>query len=168
MTKSTATAPVSTARAELEEQFTEWARESFTQVFDAMNREVFYKTVMRRLDSKTDIADEVPEMVGMSESDVREVVLALGKQAHDELKKKWELATHYQTCFLTTVRTVTAEDEVLPQYDVEYAGRDEYAGAKVKISTWRRNLKVEVLGTDKELEAMRLQMSYVAMLAQMA
>ena len=165
MTKSTATAQMSTVRAELEEQFTEWARESFTHVFDAMDREAFYKTVMRRVDSKTDITDEVPEMVGMDEGDVREVVLALGKQAHDELTKTWELATHYQPCFLTTVRTVTAEDEVLPQYDVEYAGRDDYAGAKVKISTWRRNLKVEVIGSDKELEAMQKQMSMAAFMA---
>jgi hypothetical protein len=168
MTKSTATALMSTARAELEGQFTEWARESFTQVFDAMYREAFYKTVMRRLDSKTNITDEVPEMVGMSERDVREVVLALGKQAHDELKKTWELATHYQPCFLTTVRTVTAEDEVLPQYDVEYAGRDYYAGAKVKISTWRRNLKVEVIGTDRELEAMQICMSQAALSVKVA
>lgn len=162
MTKCTATAPMSTARAELEEQFTEWARESFTQVFDAMGREAFYKTVMRRLDSKTDITDEVPEMVGMAESDVREVVLALGKRAHNEQTQTWELATHFQPCFLTTVRTATPENEVLPQYDVEYAGRDDYAGAKVKVSTWRRNLKVEVIGTDKELEAMQKQMSMAA------
>lgn len=165
MTKSTATAQMSTVRAELEEQFTEWARESFTKVFDAMGREAFYKTVMRRLDSKTDITDEVPEMVGMDESDVREVVLALGKLAHDEQTKTWELATHYQPCFLTTVRTSTPENEVLPQYDVEYAGRDDYAGAKVKINTWRRNLKVEVIGSDKELEAMQKQMSMAAFMA---
>jgi hypothetical protein len=153
---------MSTARAELEGQFNEWARESFTQVFDAMDREAFYKTVMRRLDSKTDIADEVPEMVDMDEGDVREVVLALGKRAHDELTKTWELATHYQPCFLTTVRTATAEDELLPQYDVEYAGRDDYADAKVKISTWRRNLKVEVIGTDEDLEALWSQMAFAA------
>lgn len=165
MTKTTATASISTARAELEEQFTEWARESFTQVFDAMDREAFYKTVMRRLDSKTDITDEVPEIVGMDEGDVREVVLALEKQAHDEQTKTWELATHFQPCFLTTVRTATHEDEVLPQYDVEYAGKADYAGAKVKIITWRRNLKVEVIGTDKELDAMHKQMSLAAFMA---
>lgn len=165
MKKSTATVQTSTARAVLEKQFAEWASESFTHVFDAMDKEAFYKTVMRRLDSKTDITDEVPEMVGMDESDVREVVLALGKQAHDELTKTWELATHYQPCFLTTVRTATPENEVLPQYDVEYAGRDDYAGAKVKISTWRRNLKVEVIGTDRELEAMQLHMSQAAFMA---
>lgn len=165
MTTSTATVQLSTARAELEEQFTEWARESFTQVFNAIDKVAFYKTVMRRLDSKTDITDEVPEIVGMVEADVREVVLALGRQAHDEMTQTWELATHYQPCFLTTVRTATPEDEVLPQYDVEYAGRDDYAGAKVKISTWRRNLKVEVIGTDKELEAMQLHMSQAALLA---
>lgn len=165
MTKSTATAPMSTARAELEEQFSEWARESFTHVFDAMDREAFYKTVLRRLDSKTDITEEVPEIVGMDERDVREVVLALGKQAHDELTKTWDLAAHFQPYFLTTVRTATPEDEVLPQYDVEYAGKDDYADAKVKVSTWRRNLKVEVLGADKELEAMQKQMSLAAFMA---
>jgi len=165
MTTSTATAQLSTARAKLEEQFTEWARESFTQVFNAMAKVAFYKTVMRRLDSKTDITDEVPEIVGMHEKDVREVVLALEKQGHDELTKTWELASHYQSCFLTTIRTITPENEVLPLYDVEYAGKDDYAGAKVKISTWRRNLKVEVHGSDKELEAMWLQMSHAAMSA---
>jgi len=165
MTKSTATVPMSTARAELEEQFDQWARESFTKVFDALSRQAFYKTVMRRLDGKTDITNEVPEMVDMDERDVREVVLALGKQVHDELTKTWELASHYQSCFLTTVRTATPENEVLPQYDVEYAGKDDYAGAKVKVSTWRRNLTVEVIGTDDELEAMQLQMSHAAMMA---
>lgn len=165
MTTSTATAQLSSARAELEEQFNEWARESFAHALDAMGRATFYKTVMRRLDSNTDITDEVPEMVGMDEADVREVVLALGKQAKDEMTQTWELASHYQSCFLTTVRTATPEDEVLPQYDVEYAGKDDYAGAKVKVSTWRRNLNVEVFGTDKELEAMQKQMSIAAFMA---
>jgi hypothetical protein len=163
MTTATATVTVSNARAELEAQFNEWARESFTHMFDAMSRETFYKTVMRRLDNKTNITDEVPEIVDMDESELREVVLMLGKKAHDEVVETWELAAHFKTCFLTTVRSATPNDEVLPQYDVEYAGKDEYAGAKVKVSTWRRNLTVEVLGTDKELEAMQMQISLAAM-----
>ena len=165
MTTSTATALISTARAELEAQFNEWATESFTKALAAMNTATFYKTVMRRLESKTDITEEVPEIVGMAESDVREVVLALGKRAHDEMTQAWELATHFTPCFLTTIRTAIAENEVLPQYDVEYAGKDDYAGAKVKISTWRRNLKLEVVGSDRELEAMLLQMSHAALMA---
>jgi hypothetical protein len=165
MTKSTATIPVPEVRLELEKRFDEWARVSFTNALEAMNTATFYKTVLRRLDDKTDITDEVPEMVGMDEQDVRDVVQSLHNKSKSEMTETWELDAIYQPCFLTTVRSVTPADELLPQYDVEYAGKDDYAGAKVRVKTWRRNLTVEVIGTDKELETLSIHMSQAAMLA---
>ena len=165
MTKSTATIPVPEARLELEKRFDEWARVSFTKALEAMNTATFYKTVLRRLDDKTDITDEVPEMVGMDEQDVRDVVQSLHNKSKNEMTETWELDAIYQSCFLTTVRSVTPANELLPEYDVEYAGKDDYAGAKVRVKTWRRNLTVEVIGTDKELETLSIHMSQAAMLA---
>ena len=166
MNTSTATASVSKVREELEQQFTEWASKSFAAAMEAMSNATFYKTVLRRINNKESIENEVPEVAGMDEVDVREAVMALEWQAHEEMTKTWELATTFEPCFLTTIRTTTPADELLPQYDVEYAGRDNYAGARVRVSTWRRNLKVEITGTDAELEALRLQMSQVALVAQ--
>ena len=165
MTKSTATIPVPEARLELEKRFDEWARVSFTKALEAMNTATFYKTVLRRLDDKTDITDEVPEMVGMDEQDVRDVVQSLHNKSKNEMTETWELDAIYQPCFLTTVRSVTPTDEVLPQYEVEYAGKDDYAGAKVKVTTMRSQLKVEVLGAEKEVETLWLHMSHAAMMA---
>ena len=165
MTKSTATIPVPEARLELEKRFDEWARVSFTKALEAMNTATFYKTVLRRLDDKTDITDEVPEMVGMDEQDVRDVVQSLHNKSKNEMTETWELDAIYQPCFLTTVRSVTPANELLPEYDVEYAGKGDYAGAKVRVKTWRRNLTVEVIGTDKELETLSIHMSQAAMLA---
>ncbi len=165
MTKSTATIPVPEARLELEKRFDEWARVSFTKALEAMNTATFYKTVLRRLDDKTDITDEVPEMVGMDEQDVRDVVQSLHNKSKNEMTETWELDAIYQPFFLTTVRSVTPANELLPEYDVEYAGKDDYAGAKVRVKTWRRNLTVEVIGTDKELETLSIHMSQAAMLA---
>lgn len=165
MTKSTATISVPEARLELEKRFDEWARVSFTKALEAMNTATFYKTVLRRLDDKTDITDEVPEMVGMDEQDVRDVVQSLHNKSKNEMTETWELDAIYQPCFLTTVRSVTPANELLPEYDVEYAGKGDYAGAKVRVKTWRRNLTVEVIGTDKELETLSIHMSQAAMLA---
>jgi hypothetical protein len=165
MTKSTATISVPEARLELEKRFDEWARESFTHSLEAMNTATFYRTVLRRLDDKTDITDEVPEMIGMKEQDVRDVVQSLHSKSKNEMTQTWELDSKYQSCIVTTIRSVTPTDELLPQYDVEYAGKDDYAGAKVRVKTWRRNLTVDVIGTDKELEMLWMHMSQAALMA---
>lgn len=165
MTTSTPTTAYTDVRADVQAEFEKLARASFVHAMSAMEKVEFYKTVLRRLDEKTDITDEVPEIVGMDEKDVRDVVQSLLNKSKNEMTHTWELATHYQPCFLTTVRSATPADEVLPQYDVEYAGKDDYAGAKVKVTTFRRQFKVEVIGTDKELESLSMQMSQAAMMA---
>lgn len=165
MTTSTPTTAFTDVRADVHAEFEKLARASFVHAMSAMEKAEFFKTVLRRLDEKTDITDEVPEIVGMDEKDVRDVVQSLLNKSKNEMTQTWELAAHYQPCFLTTVRSVTPTDEVLPQYEVEYAGKDDYAGAKVKVTTMRSQLKVEVLGAEKEVETLWLHMSHAAMMA---
>ncbi len=152
-------------RVELQERFEDWARTSFARALEAISNATFYKTVLQRLEKGISIADEVPEVEGMKKAEVQKVVMKLFKKAQLDETQTWELASVYKSCFATTIRSAVSADEVLPQYDVEYAGKNECQGAKIKITTRRRNLNVEVVGTDKEVEKLWMHMSHAALTA---
>ncbi len=77
----------------------------------------------------------------------------------------WELADSYKGCFLTTVRSASPDGELIPQYDVEYVGQVEAGDAKISVKTFRRNIEVEVQGSDEALDQLWAQMSFSAMMA---
>ncbi|MCX7215933.1 MAG: hypothetical protein NTZ96_06320 [Burkholderiales bacterium] len=60
------------------------------------------------------------------------------------------------------------EGETIPQYDIEYQARNTRESARVRIKTWRRNLEIELIGSESALDelhrlimlaALRIQVS---------
>ena len=165
MTSPTATTANSDSRAQLHEAFMTMAKRSFELSEQARANVVFYKTVLRKLDSGVSIEDEVPEVKGMMADAVRLTVQRLLKLNQVRADEAWELADSYKGCFLTTVRSALPDGELIPQYDVEYVGQVEAGKAKISVKTFRRNIQVDVQGSDEALDQLWIQVSFAAMMA---
>ena len=164
-TSPTATNKNPDSRDQLFDAFMTMAKRSFELCEQALANVVFYKSVLRKLDNEESIEDEVPEVKGMMADAVRLTVqrlLRLNQVCADEA---WELADNYKSCFHTTVRSVLPDGELIPQYDVEYVGRVEAGDAKISVKTFRRNIQVEVQGSDEALEQLWIQVSFAALMA---
>ena len=165
MTSPTAITANADSRAQLHEAFMTMAKRSFELSEQARANVVFYKAVLRKLDSGVSIEDEVPEVKGMMADVVRLTVQRLQKLNQVRADEAWELADSYKGCFLTTVRSALPDGELIPQYDVEYVGQVEAGDAKISVKTFRRNIEVEVQGCDLALDQLWAQMSFAAMMA---
>ena len=165
MTSLKATTANSDSRAQLHEAFMTMAKRSFELSEQARANVVFYKAVLSKLDSGVSIEDEVPEVKGMMADAVRLTVQRLLKLNQVRADEAWELADSYKGCFLTTVRSALPDGELIPQYDVEYVGQVEAGDTKISVKTFRRNIEVEVQGSDLALDQLWVQMSISAMMA---
>jgi len=165
MTSPTATTENSYSRSDLHEAFMTMAKRSFELSEQARANVVFYKAVLSKLDSGVSIEDEVPEVKGMMADAVRLTVQRLLKLNQLRADEAWELVDSYKGCFLTTVRSALPDGELIPQYDVEYVGQVEAGDTKISVKTFRRNIEVEVQGSDLALDQLWVQMSISAMMA---
>ena len=165
MTSPTATIKNPDSRDQLFDAFMAMAKRSFELCEQARANVVFYKTVLRKLDNGESIEDVVPEVKGMIADAVRFPVQRLLKLNQLLADDAWELAGNYKSCFVTTVRSVLPEGELIPQYDVEYVGRVDAGDAKIAVKTFRRNIQVEVQGSDEALDQLWIQISFAAIIA---
>jgi hypothetical protein len=165
MTSPTAMTAKSESRDQLFDAFMMMAKRSFELSEQARANVVFYKAVLRKLDSGVSIEDEVPEVKGMMADVVRLTVQRLLKLNQVRADEAWELADSYKDCFLTTVRSALPDGELIPQYDVEYVGQVEAGDAKISVKTFRRNIEVEVQGSDLALDQLWIQVSFATMMA---
>jgi hypothetical protein len=141
------------------------AKRSFELSEQARANVVFYKAVSRKLDSGVSIEDEVPEVKGLMADLVRLTVQRLLKQSLMRADEAWELADSYKGCFFTTVRSALPDGELIPQYDVEYVGQVEAGDTKISVKTFRRNIEIDVQGSDLALDQLWVQVSFAAMMA---
>lgn len=164
MTRSDLTAekPV---REQLQELFQQMGQRSFAASMDSLNRVNFYDSVISRLLAGGDISEDVPEVSGKSAAEIVAVARQLRQQAAGAAVSAWELSAALASSFRTTVRSAEVEDELIPQYDVEHLAESEQGQVRIVIKTWRRNIAVEVVGSDAGVNALNAQMALAALMA---
>ncbi len=162
MTRPDLTAEQS-VREQLQELFEQMAQRSFATSMNSLNRVNFYDGVIARLEAGGDISDDVPEATGLSQDAVMAVARKLRQQAAGAAISVWELSAALASSFRTTVRSVDVEDELIPQYDVEHLAETAEGQVRIGIKTWRRNIGVEVMGSDAAVNALNAQMAFAAL-----
>ncbi len=164
MTEPSATAEKS-VREQLHDLFLEMARRSFATSMDSLNRVNIYDGVIARVEAGGDISEDVPEVNGLPRVEVVAVARKLRQQSDSAAINAWELSTALASSFRTTVRSIDAEDELIPQYDVEHLAETEEGQVRIGIKTWRRNIAVEVVGSNSGLNALNAQMALAALVS---
>jgi hypothetical protein len=152
-------------REQLQELFLQMAQRSFAASMDSLNRANFYDGVIARVEAGGDISEDVPEAQGLPQAEVVAVARKLRQQAGSAAISAWELSTALAESFRTTVRSVEVEDELIPKYDVEHLAEIAEGQIRIGIKTWRRNITVEVVGSDAGVNALNAQMALAALTA---
>jgi len=152
-------------REQLQELFLQMAQRSFAASMDSLNRVNFYDGVIARVEAGGDISEDVPEAQGLPQAEVVAVARKLRQQAASAAISAWELSAALAGSFRTTVRSVEVEDELIPQYDVEHFAEIAEGQVRIGIKTWRRNITVEVVGSDAGVNALNAQMALAALVA---
>ncbi len=162
MSEPSATAEKS-VREQLHDLFLEMARRSFATSMDSLNRVNIYDGVIVRVEVGGDISEDVPEVRSRSKSEVVAVARKLRQQAAGAAINAWELSAALASSFRTTVRSIEVEGELIPKYDVEHLAETEEGQVRIGIKTWRRNIAVEVIGSDAGVNALNAQMALAAL-----
>jgi hypothetical protein len=150
------TTPIATTESpkhQLVIDFERMAQRSFELCMEALNKVDFYTRLLRRLEEGQSIADELPVVATMSSDLVQLTVQRLKKQAEIAANEAWELPTELKGSFVTTVRSVLHEGELIPRFDVEYVAETKVGQVRVHAKNWRRRVTVEVLGTSESMSA---------------
>ena len=140
-------------RQELHSFFLDIARAAFADCMTALNEADFYSNVQGKLDRGVDLTADLPESKGMKPAAVKKTVTKLSKDLSKRADSAWELDAHLARQFRTTIRSALPEEERIPQYDVEHVIKTDSGAVKVKIYNWRRNVQVEIQGTDAAVDA---------------
>jgi hypothetical protein len=162
------TTPIATTESpkhQLVIDFERMAQRSFELCMDALGKVDFYKRLLRRLEEGQSIADELPVVATMSPDLVNLTVQRLKKQAEIAASEAWELPTELKGSFVTTVRSVLPEGELIPQYDVEYVAETNEEPVRVLAKNWRRKVNVEVLASAEAMSVVYGQMVFAGLKA---
>ncbi len=152
-------------REQLQELFEQMAQRSFAASMNSLNRVNFYDGVIARLEAGGDISEDVPEAKGLSQDEVMAVARKLRQQAAGAAISAWELSAALAGSFRTTVRSVAVEGELIPQFDVEHVAETVEGAVRIGIKSGRRNIGVEVIGSDAAVNALNAQMAFAALMA---
>ena len=140
-------------RQELQVFFTSIARAAFADCMTALTAADFYSDVQGKLDRGVDLTADLPESKGMKPAAVKKTVTKLSKDLSKRADVAWELDAHLARQFRTTIRSALPEGERIPEYDVEHVIKTDAGAVKVKIRNWRRNVIVEIQGSDAAVDA---------------
>ena len=140
-------------RLELQTFFTSIARAAFADCMTALTAADLYRNVQGKLDRGVDLTADLPESKGMKPAAVKKTVAKLSKDLAKRADAAWELDAHLARQFRTTIRSALPEGERIPEYDVEHVIKTDAGAVKVKIRNWRRNVIVEIQGSDAAVDA---------------
>ena len=140
-------------RQELKVFFTSIAREAFADCMTALTAADFYSNVQGKLERGVDLTADLPESKGIKPAAVKKTVAKLSKDLSKRADSAWELDAYLARQFRTTIRSALPEGERIPQYDVEHVIKTDSGAVKVKIRNWRRNVIVEIQGSDAAVDA---------------
>jgi len=140
-------------RQELHSFFTDIARAAFADCMTALNAADLYSNVQGKLERGVDLTADLPESKGMKPAAVKKTVTKLSKDLSKRADSAWELDAHLARQFRTTIRSALPDGERIPLYDVEHVIKTDSGVVKVKIRNWRRNVIVEIQGSDAAVDA---------------
>ena len=146
-------------RDQLHELFVQMAKTSFEQAMVNLNKVNFCDEVILRLSRGQDISEDIPEAKQLSDESVISVARQQRQQAAGAVVSAWELSQALARSFRTTVRSVDVEGETISNFDVEHVADTEAGQVRIGIKTWRRNIEVQVVGSEAAVNALSEQMT---------
>ena len=140
------------AKAELTKFFWERSVNALDESINHLRDCDFFESVHKKLSAGAELTDDLPELKGM-EAEAPAIIKKLHDDAMTAAANCWELKAGAAKVFSTTIRTHDSEDSNIPCFDIEYSANTDDGTSKVQVTTWRRNVEINVTGNDKAAEA---------------
>lgn len=165
MTTPAATIKAPDSRDQLHDAFMTLAKRSYELSEQALRNVDFYDAVLRKLDRGESIQEDVPSVKGLMLDAVYLTVQRLRRLNQIRVQEAWELPASYQGCLQATIRYALPPNELIPQFDVQYAAQVDAGPVKIVVKTFRRVIDVEVQGSDEALDQLWILISIAIMTA---
>ena len=163
MSTPTGTTGISATSDELKDFFENHASIAFDLCWEALTKADFYAKLLGDVQKGRVLSEELPEAKGLPPSIVKTVIQKQHRQAVATAESAWELSGDIAKEFRTTIRSALPDGESIPQYDIEYQARNTREPARVRITTLRRNIAVEVIGSASGLDELHGLITLVAL-----
>ena len=138
------------ARKELEQHFYANAVTAFAVCIQQQSEQQFYLHVLEKLKQDKDLSAELPELKTINKSAAVRVCEQMAHQAAVAASQVWQLVANTKSIFTTTIREIKTAQSLLACYEVDYKAK--HFEVAVRVKTHRRNLTVEVIGSDSAAE----------------
>ena len=138
------------AGKQLEQHFYANAVTAFAACIQQQSEQKFYLHVLEKLKQGVDLSAQLPELKTLTKSAAVRVCEQMAHQAAVAAAQVWQLAANTKGMFTTTIREVKTAQSLLACYEVEYKAKQFEVAVRVK--THRRNLTVEVIGSESAAE----------------
>ena len=138
------------ARKELEQHFYANAVTAFDACIQQQSEQQFYLHVLEKLKLGADLSAELPELKTLTKSAAVRVCEQMAHQSAAAASQVWQLAANTKSIFTTTIHEIKTAQSLLACYEVDYKAK--HFEVAVKVKTHRRNLTVEVIGSDSAAE----------------
>lgn len=140
------------AKAELTKYFRDRSVNALEQSIQHLCDRDFYQSAQEKLKAGVDLSDDLPEIKKLSSNQVLSVLEALEAESMANIESAWTLKAGAAKVFSTSFRSSKVPDSTIPSFDIEYSANTTDGIAKVHVTTWRRNIEVNVLGADRAAE----------------
>ena len=156
MTNSTATTEFDVREA-LRQHFHNNAIAALDQVIVLLQQRDFYEHVLKKLEQRVDLSDDLPELKTVKPAVAKKVIQRLFAGADKAVASTWELSSNVSKLFDTTIKKRCDDMSLLPCFDVEYKAETAKGVVKIAIKTWRRNVTLTVAGNAAALDLLYAQ-----------
>lgn len=141
------------AKAELTKFFWDRSVNALEQSIQHLCDRDFYQSAQEKLKAGVDLSDDLPEIKKLSSDQVLSVLEALEAESIASIESAWTLKAGAAKVFNTSIRSSEVPDSNIPCFDIEYSTNTDDGVAKVHVTTWRRNVEIDVMGTEEAAEA---------------
>ena len=141
------------AKAELTKFFWDRSVKALEQSIQHLCDRDFYHSAQEKLKAGVDLSEDLPEIKKLSSDQVLSALEALEAESIANIESAWTLKAGAAKVFNTSFRSREVPDSNIPCFDIEYSATTADGIAKIHVTTWRRNVEINVLGTDKVAEA---------------
>lgn len=152
------------AKAELTKFFWDRSVDALEQSIQHLCDCDFYTSIEKKLAAGVDLSKDLPELKG-NESEAPAILKKLHDAAMTAAVNGWELKGGAAKVFSTSIRAKETEDSKIPSFDIQYSATTDEGITKVHVTTWRRNIEVNVSGNDKAAEAASKKLLMAGMVA---
>ena len=141
------------AKGELTKFFWDRSVNALEQSIQHLCDRDFYKAAQEKLRAGVDLSDDLPEIKKLSNDQVLSLLEALEAESIANIESAWTLKSGAAKVFSTSFRSSEVPDSNIPAFDIEYSAKTDDGVAKVHVTTWRRNVEINVTGSNKSADA---------------